>query len=179
MARLLGRLAAAQRTGRVVFPAAVPQRYLDRLLRAFQPAAPAGAAPPATGDTETAGLAESLSGRELEVLRLLAAGKSNQQIADELVVTLATVKKHVGHILGKLAAANRTQAVARARVLGLLRLGQHRFPAIRSDTTRRDRRFYPQVDFRLMPSAPAEPNTGVMDIGLPRDEVTIPRRRDQ
>ena len=57
----------------------------------------------------------------LEVLRLLAAGKSNQQIADELVVTLATVKKHVGHILGKLAAGNRTQAVARARVLGLLR----------------------------------------------------------
>jgi LuxR family maltose regulon positive regulatory protein len=55
------------------------------------------------------------------VLRLLAAGKSNQQIADELVVTLATVKSHVGHILGKLAAANRTQAVARARVLGLLR----------------------------------------------------------
>jgi LuxR family transcriptional regulator, maltose regulon positive regulatory protein len=68
-----------------------------------------------------AGLAEPLSGRELEVLRLLAAGKSNQQIADELVVTLATVKSHVGHILGKLAAANRTQAVARARVLGLLR----------------------------------------------------------
>jgi LuxR family transcriptional regulator, maltose regulon positive regulatory protein len=122
MARLLGRLAAAQRTGRVVFPAAVPQRYLDRLLRAFQPAAaPAGAAPPAAGDTERVGLAESLSGRELEVLRLLAAGKSNRQIADELVVTLATVKSHVGHILGKLAAANRTQAVARARVLGLLR----------------------------------------------------------
>jgi LuxR family maltose regulon positive regulatory protein len=132
MARLLGRLAAAQRTGRVVFPAAVPQRYLERLLRAFQPAAaPAGAAPPATGDTERAELAESLSGRELEVLRLLAAGKSNQQIADELVVTLATVKSHVGHILGKLAAANRTQAVARARVLGLLRLGRHSLPVIR------------------------------------------------
>jgi LuxR family transcriptional regulator, maltose regulon positive regulatory protein len=118
MARLLGRLAAAQRTGRVVFPAPVPQRYLDRLVRAFQPAA---AAPPATRDTGRAGLAESLSGRELEVLRLLAAGRSNQQIADELVVTLATVKKHVGNVLGKLAAANRTQAVARARVLGLLR----------------------------------------------------------
>jgi LuxR family maltose regulon positive regulatory protein len=127
MARLLGGLAAAQRTGRVVFPSAVPQRYLERLMRAFQPAAPAGAAPPAAGDTERAGLAESLSDRELEVLRLLAAGRSNQQIADELVVTLATVKKHVGHILGKLAAANRTQAVARARVLGLLRLGRHRF----------------------------------------------------
>jgi LuxR family transcriptional regulator, maltose regulon positive regulatory protein len=143
MARLLGRLAAAQRTGRVVFPAAVSQHYLERLMRAFQPAAPARTAPPATSDTERAGLAEPLSGRELEVLRLLAAGKSNQQIADELVVTLATVKKHVGHILGKLAAANRTQAVARARVLGLLRLGRHRFsghsfgyhPAAAADST--------------------------------------------
>ena len=76
-----------------------------------------------------------LSERELEVLRLLASGKSNQQIADELVVTLATVKKHVGHILGKLAAANRTQAVARARVLGLLRLGRHHLPAIGPGTT--------------------------------------------
>src|SRR5215472_12468778 len=122
MAHLLGRLAAAQRTGRVVFPGAVPPRYLDQLVRACQPPAAAGAAPPATRDiTGIAGLAEPLSGRELEVLRLLAAGKSNQQIADELVVTLATVKKHVGHILGKLTAANRTQAVARARVLGLLR----------------------------------------------------------
>jgi LuxR family transcriptional regulator, maltose regulon positive regulatory protein len=117
MAGLLGRLAAAQRTGRVVFPGPVPQRYLNQLIRAFQPAA----APPAARDTAMAGMAEPLSGRELEVLRLLAAGKSNQQIADELVVTLATVKKHVGHILGKLAAGNRTQAVARARVLGLLR----------------------------------------------------------
>ena len=136
MARLLGRLAAAQRTGRVVFPSAVPQRYLDRLIRAFQPAAPASAAPPATGDTERAGLAESLSRRELEVLRLLDAGKSNQQIADELVVTLATVKKHVGYILGKLAAANRTQAVARARVLGLLRLGGTAFRSSARVTSR-------------------------------------------
>ena len=54
------------------------------------------------------------------MLALLAAGKSNRQIADELVVVLDTVKKHVGHILDKLGAANRTQAVARARALGLL-----------------------------------------------------------
>src|SRR5499427_436661 len=110
MARLVGRLTAAQRAGLVVFPRPVPQRYLDRLIRAFQPAA----APPAARGTAMTGLAEPLSDRELEVLRLLAAGKSNQQIADELVVTLATVKKHVGHILGKLTAGNRTQAVARA-----------------------------------------------------------------
>jgi LuxR family maltose regulon positive regulatory protein len=126
-----------------VFPAPVPQRYLERLVRAFQPAAPPDTAPATTSDPERAGLAEPLSRRELEVLRLLAAGKSNQQIADELVVTLATVKSHVGHILGKLAAANRTQAVARARVLGLLRLVRHRFsghplgyhPATTADST--------------------------------------------
>jgi LuxR family maltose regulon positive regulatory protein len=64
---------------------------------------------------------EPLSDRELQVLQLLAVGRSNQQIADELVVVLDTVKKHVGHILDKLGAANRTQAVARARALGLLR----------------------------------------------------------
>ena len=57
----------------------------------------------------------------MQVLGLRAAGRSNQEIADELVVVLDTVKKHVGHILDKLGAANRTQAVARARVVGLLR----------------------------------------------------------
>ena len=51
---------------------------------------------------------------------MLAAGKPNQAIADQLVVTLDTVKKHVSHLLGKLAAANRTEAVARARELGLI-----------------------------------------------------------
>ena len=71
----------------------------------------AGAAP---------GLVEPLTDRELEVLRLLAAGKSNQRIAHDLVVALDTVKKHVTHVLGKLGAANRTEAVARARELGLI-----------------------------------------------------------
>ena len=61
-----------------------------------------------------------MTARELEVLELLAGGRPNQQIAEELVVTLDTVKKHVSHILDKLGAANRTQAVARARDLGLL-----------------------------------------------------------
>ena len=66
------------------------------------------------------GLIEPLTGRELEVLRLLAAGRSNQDIARELVVTLDTVKKHVSHILGKLGGSNRTEAVARARQLDLI-----------------------------------------------------------
>ena len=55
------------------------------------------------------------------MLRLIAAGGSNQRIAHELVVTLDTVKKHVSHVLGKLGAANRTEAVTRARQLGLIR----------------------------------------------------------
>ena len=66
------------------------------------------------------GLAEPLTDRELEVLRLLAAGRSNQRIAHDLVVALDTVKTHVTHILGKLGAANRTEAAARARQLGLI-----------------------------------------------------------
>jgi ATP/maltotriose-dependent transcriptional regulator MalT len=65
-------------------------------------------------------MAEPLTDREVEVLRLLAAGKSNQRIAHELVVALDTVTKHVTHILSKLGAANRTEAVARARQLGLI-----------------------------------------------------------
>jgi LuxR family transcriptional regulator, maltose regulon positive regulatory protein len=121
MARLLGRLTAALRAGEVRPSAEVPPHFLDRLARAFQPGG-ARAAPRADRDTAAvAGLVEPLSDRELQVLGLLAAGKSNQQIADELVVVLDTAKKHVGHILDKLGAANRTQAVARARALGLLR----------------------------------------------------------
>ena len=67
-----------------------------------------------------AGLVEPLTARELEVLRLLAAGASNRVIAEQLVVTLETVKKHLSHLFDKLGVANRTQAVARARQLGLL-----------------------------------------------------------
>ena len=66
------------------------------------------------------GLVEQLTSREREVLGLLAAGKSNQAIAGQLVVTVDTVKKHVSHLLGKLGAANRTEAVTRARELGLI-----------------------------------------------------------
>ena len=54
------------------------------------------------------------------MLALLAAGMSNPRIARELVLTLDTVKKHVSHLLAKLGAANRTEAVTRARQLGLI-----------------------------------------------------------
>jgi LuxR family transcriptional regulator, maltose regulon positive regulatory protein len=66
------------------------------------------------------GLFESLTERELEVLRLVAAGTSNRAIATHLTVTLGTVKKHLNNIFGKLDVQSRTQALARARELGLL-----------------------------------------------------------
>jgi LuxR family transcriptional regulator, maltose regulon positive regulatory protein len=69
---------------------------------------------------ESSGLVEPLTPREMEVLALIAAGDSNQMIADKLVISVRTVKKHTGNIYGKLGAANRLQAVTRARQLGLL-----------------------------------------------------------
>ena len=65
-------------------------------------------------------LVEPLSGRELEVLHLVAAGLSNTQIAARLIVTTGTVKTHINRIFGKLAVQSRTQAIACARGLGLL-----------------------------------------------------------
>lgn len=65
-----------------------------------------------------------LTPRELEVLPLLSAGRSNAEIANELSVTVRTVKFHVSSILSKLGATNRTEAAARARERGLLPLDQ-------------------------------------------------------
>ena len=64
---------------------------------------------------------ESLTPREQEVLDLLAAGRTNREIADALVVTERTAKFHVSSILGKLGARNRTEAVSIARGRGLVR----------------------------------------------------------
>jgi DNA-binding NarL/FixJ family response regulator len=61
----------------------------------------------------------SLSLREVEILRLLAAGRSNQQIADELVISRNTVRRHVSNIFDKTGAANRVEASAYARDHGL------------------------------------------------------------
>ena len=116
MAALLGRLIAAQRTGQAA--AGVPLGYLARLQRAFD----TGPSTPdhRSGTAAVQGIVDPLTSRELEVLTMLAGGRSNQAIARELVVTLDTVKKHVSHVLGKLGAANRTEAVARARELRLI-----------------------------------------------------------
>lgn len=64
-------------------------------------------------------LVEPLSDRELEILRLIAKGSSNREIADELFITEGTVKNHVTNILGKLEVRDRTQAALKARELGL------------------------------------------------------------
>ncbi len=66
------------------------------------------------------GLVEPLSERELEIVRLVAAGDSNREIAARLFITEGTVKNHVTNILGKLGVRDRTQAAIRARELGLL-----------------------------------------------------------
>jgi LuxR family transcriptional regulator, maltose regulon positive regulatory protein len=65
-------------------------------------------------------LVEPLSPRELEVLHLMALGKTNQEIAQQLIVSRGTVKAHTASIYRKLDVANRTEAVARARQLGIL-----------------------------------------------------------
>ena len=65
-------------------------------------------------------ICQALSDRELEVLHHLAQGLSNRAIADKLFVTLAAIKWHARNIYGKLDVSNRTQAVARARELGIL-----------------------------------------------------------
>jgi len=72
------------------------------------------------GGASPTSLVEPLTERELDVLRLLAAGRSNAGIAADLFVELSTVKTHLIHLYGKLGVHSRTQAVARARALRLL-----------------------------------------------------------
>jgi DNA-binding CsgD family transcriptional regulator len=92
-----------------------------QLLHTFDQAGLGRTPRPRSGGVVVAGLVAPLSARVLEVLRLLAAGHVKPASAEELVITLDTVKRHVTHILDKVGAANRTQAVTRARELGLLR----------------------------------------------------------
>ena len=65
-------------------------------------------------------LAEPLTPREVEILRLLVRGQTNREIAQELVVSRGTVKNHVQHIIAKLGVSDRTQAAVRAIELGLI-----------------------------------------------------------
>ncbi|MCB0194159.1 MAG: tetratricopeptide repeat protein [Anaerolineae bacterium] len=98
--------------------------YIQKLLTAFglpqdvQPAAPPGPDKPLAPQPQP--LIEPLSERELEVLYLIAHGLSNREISERLVLALSTVKGHNRVIFGKLQVQRRTEAVARARELGLL-----------------------------------------------------------
>ena len=64
-------------------------------------------------------LVQPLTEREIEILRLVDDGLSNSEIADKLIVTVGTVKKHLNNIFGKLGVSSRTQALAGARALNL------------------------------------------------------------
>jgi LuxR family maltose regulon positive regulatory protein len=92
--------------------------YLDALLTAFQQENKAPQ--PAEKSTKSQHLSGLLSERERQVLQLLAQGRSNQEIAQDLAIALDTVKRHVSHIFAKLGANNRVQAVKQAHDLGLL-----------------------------------------------------------
>jgi LuxR family maltose regulon positive regulatory protein len=109
--------------------------YVGRLLAVFKAEDRKNAAgqhklarkdPKRAGESSSAGsrrcqpLIEPLSQRELEVLRLIAEGLSNREISERLFVALITVKGHNQRIFGKLQVQRRTEAVARARELGLL-----------------------------------------------------------
>jgi LuxR family maltose regulon positive regulatory protein len=117
MAELLSGVLEAQQRGRPDASGRVPAHYLRKLLAALEREAPSGATSGAPPPTE---LPEAPSERELEVLQLIDAGKSNRAIASELFVSVGTVKTHVNNLYRKLDAHSRTQALARARELNLL-----------------------------------------------------------
>jgi LuxR family maltose regulon positive regulatory protein len=91
--------------------------YVDKILAAFQKPV---ATPQSTIETPKSKLIEPLSERELEILRLIAQGLSNREISERLYLALDTVKGHNRRIFDKLQVKSRTEAIARARELGLL-----------------------------------------------------------
>jgi LuxR family transcriptional regulator, maltose regulon positive regulatory protein len=115
MAALLRSLVRARQRGRAPAVSPAAREHVNRVVGAFRPAVGHPEQPAAAAS----GL-EPLTRRELEVLGFVAAGHPNREIAGELVVTLETVKKHLSHIFDKLGAANRSEAVARARELRLI-----------------------------------------------------------
>jgi LuxR family maltose regulon positive regulatory protein len=91
------------------------ERYARKVLEAF-----AATTDMHSVDLQMAGLIEPISEREMEVLSLMAQGRTNKEIANQLIVASGTIKAHAASIYRKLNVANRTEAVARARELGIL-----------------------------------------------------------
>ena len=111
MMELLSAVLEAQQRVRLNSP--VPAHYLRKLLAALE-------RDDADARLPDQGLPEPLSERELEVLQLVAAGRSNRRIAEDLFVSVGTVKTHLNNLYRKLGARRRTQAVARGRELDLI-----------------------------------------------------------
>jgi LuxR family maltose regulon positive regulatory protein len=96
-------------------------RYLDQLVQAFGDSPPAASYPhTATSVGEHLALVEPLTDREMEILALLAQRLSNKEIAQTLVISVQTVKRHASNIYGKLQVDGRRDAVAKATRLGLI-----------------------------------------------------------
>jgi LuxR family maltose regulon positive regulatory protein len=93
--------------------------YISKLIRSFA-RADQEVSPKEKKPGEIVSTVQPLSERELEVIRLIAIGQSNQEIAETLFLSVGTVKKHVYNICGKLGTKNRTRAIIRAQELGLL-----------------------------------------------------------
>jgi LuxR family maltose regulon positive regulatory protein len=94
--------------------------YVLELLASFKGVTPTGRQTIVPGFSAETDQVEMLSERESQILRLIAAGYSNREIADELYIAISTVKTHINNIYGKLGVSSRTRAVARARELGIL-----------------------------------------------------------
>jgi DNA-binding NarL/FixJ family response regulator len=116
---LEGVLAAV--AGHLIHYAALREQTLTRSAASFRRFLLEAARSRSLRSDDQAPLYEDLSQRELEVLRLLALGFQNRAIADRLFVSRNTVKTHLMHIYAKLGVQTRTEAVARALDLGLLR----------------------------------------------------------
>jgi LuxR family maltose regulon positive regulatory protein len=111
IARLIARVLEEHKRTKVDQDTAYSTEYIKKILAAFEED---------KSQQKMVGIDESLSEREIEVLKLIATGLTNQEIADRLFISLNTVRTHTKNINSKLNVHSRTQAIARAKKLGLI-----------------------------------------------------------